>query len=137
MRFVLFLTVALTIVGGAATYLALRLVGPSPLVGAWRALAYAALYSVVFVQPAVFLLRGRVPPAVEEALAWVAYGAMGLFALLFTFTVLRDVGWLAAKVGGALPVDPERRRALLHLTGLGVGGVSGAAWLLGFAEARR
>ena len=142
MRFVLFLTVAVTLIGGAATYLAVRLVGPSPLAGAWRIAAYAALYAVVLVQPLAFALRGRLPGALDEAFAWLAYGAMGLFALLFTFTVLRDVVWLLvvgadAAIGGVLPEDPARRRALLHATGLAVVGTAGALGLAGFLEARR
>ncbi len=137
LRFALFLVVATSILGGAATYLAMRLVGPSPLVGVWRTVAYALVYAVVVFQPLSFLARGRLPRPFDDVVAWSGYLLMGLFAMVLTTTVLRDVVWLAVKAAGALPEDPARRQALLHMTGLGVLGVSGALTGVGFFEARR
>jgi hypothetical protein len=87
--------------------------------------------------PALFILRWD--PTVRDVLKWPVYVWLGfmfiLFFILLGVDVIRLVVWIAARLGGAPPADPERRRLLARIvggavatlaTGAGVSAVSSA-----------
>jgi hypothetical protein len=91
---------------------------------------------LVALQPLSFIIRFVFHKQVTgDLLSWVGYIAMGLFALLLTFTVARDLGWLAFKVGGGLPADPARRQAIFEATNLAVLGLAGGTFAFGLQRA--
>jgi hypothetical protein len=62
---------------------------------------------------------------------------MGLFSLVLTFTILRDVAWLLMSSTPFVPPDAERRQTLLRLSNAAVLGVAGSALAWGVTAARR
>ena len=99
-------------------------------------LAWSAIGLLVLSQPIAFLSRfifGR--GGASDVVAWIGFVCMGLFLLVLTFTVVRDLGWLGAKAAGALPVDADRRRMIFDATSAAVLGFAGATFGVGFARA--
>lgn len=82
-------------------------------------------------------------------IAWVAYLTFGFVTVLFAFVVARDILMLltplaqklaqlfGSSLGGEGLADPERRRALINATNLGLLGVTGALTGYGLFEAMR
>jgi uncharacterized protein len=130
-----FLFVMTSVVLAFSAYIGFRLIPPSwP--GTGRAAAWVAILVLVLIQPTAFIVRfvwNR--PAGGDLLTWVAFVAMGLFALTLTYTVMRDLGWLGFHLGGGLPADPERRRALFDTTSWVVLGFAGGTFGLGLVRA--
>ena len=132
-RLVLFLGILTTLVAGLAWYAGWRLI-PAGWPPAARGAAWGFVGAVVVVQPLAFALRIATGKE-REILSWAAYVAMGFLLLTVTFTLLRDLGWLGARVAGFLPVDAERRRALLEMTNVGVLALAGGAFAVGVVRA--
>lgn len=131
----IFLTVMTVVVGALAIYVGMRLI-PAGWSTTARSWAWVAVAALVLVQPLSFLTRFVLhKEAVGDALSWLAYLAMGALVLLLAFTFLRDVGWLAGRLTRVLPAEPERRRALLDLTNLGVIALSTGTFGVGLARA--
>ncbi|MBI1949311.1 MAG: metallophosphoesterase [Deltaproteobacteria bacterium] len=131
----IFLSVMTAVLGTLAAYLGLRLI-PAGWSTSARLWAWAAIVAVVLVQPASFVVRFVLhKEVVGDALSWLAYVAMGLLLLLLSFTLLRDVGWLAGRLARLLPVDPERRQAMLELTNLGVFALTAGTFGVGLVRA--
>lgn len=136
-RMLVFVAVMTTLVASLSFYIGTRLI-PSSWSPAARTAAWVLVAGVVIVQPLAFLIRFVAErPSWGDPLSWVAFVAMGMFSLLLTFTVVRDVSWALAKVAGMLPADPERRRALSEMSALGVLAASGALFSFGFMRAMR
>jgi predicted MPP superfamily phosphohydrolase len=135
-RVAIFLTVLTAVVALFSAYIGWRLIPASWSPGA-RTAAWVGIAVLVVAQPLSFVLRftGKEPGALGDALSWVAYTAMGLFALTLTFTILRDLGWLGVRVAGGLPVDPARREMLFDVTSGAVLAVAAGALGVGFARA--
>lgn len=134
-RMLVFLLVMTSVVLALSSYIGLRLI-PSSWSASGRAAAWAAIVALVLVQPLAFIVRFVWhKPVGGDLLSWIAFVAMGLFALTLTFTLMRDAGWLAVRVGGGLPEDPERRRALFDMSSWAVLGLSGAAFGIGLQRA--
>ncbi|MCC7111377.1 MAG: metallophosphoesterase [Deltaproteobacteria bacterium] len=134
-RMLMFLLVMTGVLGSLTYYVGLRLIPPGWSTGA-RVGAWAGLAALVLIQPLAFVLRFQWHrESAGDVLLWVAFVAMGVFLIVLAFTFLRDVGWLAGRLSGVVPKDPDRRQALLELTNLGVLGVSGGTFAWGLKRA--
>jgi len=111
--------------GSVYTYLALRIVGPSPLTGWARASAYLPFLVAWSLGPIAFSVRRRT--ASRDWRYWVMFSfnlSGGLLLMLFALVAIRDAGWwlvvLANAIGdlGWLPDARAARAALLHQTTL-------------------
>jgi predicted MPP superfamily phosphohydrolase len=142
-----FFAIALTVLITAYTWVGWRLLGPFS-TGAsrlgWTVLV-AHLLSVVV---SITLIRTVGAAGWVRAIHWFAYIGMGLFALVLTGLVIRDLLWggvwfvdrVMALGGGSLkwvPHDPERRELLFGMANVGILALSGIAGTLGFVAARR
>ncbi len=137
-----FLGVFLFIAGGVALILDWRLVAVLGLAPPWSTVGHALVLSwvgLLFGGMLLPRLLGKGP--LSDRLAWVAFLAMGLLAVVLPLTVLRDVGLLAwgllsgsDALAGVGPMDAavHLRGATAAVLALGVGLVG-----MGFVAARR
>lgn len=119
----------------------------------WRRSVWIGL-SLTFVIMAITPISWRIwswhiPETSRPWIFWPSYIAMGLYSLIFTVWLLRELGWLIAQLlhrmtssaergpGGILPEDPTRRAALAHTLNVGVLGLAGGLAGVGAYEARR
>lgn len=136
-RMLVFVAVMTALVGALSYYIGARLI-PQGWSAAARTAAWTSVVVLVAVQPLAFLIRFVAHrPSWGDPLSWVAFVAMGIFALTLTFTFARDAAWLVARAAGALPADAERRRALFEMTGLGVLVASAGSFSFGLVRALR
>lgn len=136
-RLLVLMAVMTTLVLGIHGYLGSRLIGPSGLTGPARTAAWAGVFGFALLLPFAMSARFWLKPPLADVAAWVGFIAMGVFSLVLTFTVLRDLGWLLLGVTPVVPSDPERRLAMLRLSNVAVFGLTGAAAAFGIASARR
>lgn len=132
LQLVVFIGIALSILGGIHYYLWARLVRDTALSPTASRLATLALVALALSMPAAFFVRRS---GGARALIWIAFVWMGLMFLLFVALVGVEVAYVAARATGV--VDLERRTALRRilagvasLTALSAAGV-------GLAEALR
>lgn len=105
--FLVFLGIALTLIGGLHYYFWARLVRDTALPPPWRQLATWALIALGSSIPlAVFLLRTHHP--LKGALTWPGYVWMGMLLILTVAVFGADLVRLVVRVGGGVQ-DPERR----------------------------
>ena len=147
-RFALFALIAIAVLCLGVGYVGARLTDPLSPGSPLRSIVWGALVAWAVLTPVVFALRRSVVGGERwfTVIEWIAYLALGLFAMLFSFTIIKDLGWVVLRAldaavgllrGGEGLVDPERRRLLsLGLNGAAVG-VSGLAVISGYREARR
>ncbi|MFQ1064461.1 metallophosphoesterase [Bordetella trematum] len=120
----------------AHLYVGLRLIPDAPVGPGWRIAAALGLLLSCILIPLGMLSRasGRQPWA--DRLAWVSLLCMGLFSMLFVFTVLRDVlllaAWLVSLASGSGPLTRLRSASALAVPALALAGT-----LLGLHNARR
>ena len=130
-----FLLVMTAVIGSLACYVGLRLIPPGWSTSA-RLWAWLAIAAVVIVQPASLVVRFVLhSAAIGDALMWISFVAMGLFLMVLSYTLLRDVGWLAGRLTRVLPAEPARRQALLDMTNVGVLALSAATFGIGLKRA--
>ena len=144
--FLVFLAIALSLVGGMHYYLWVRLVRDPHLPQAWaRALTAALVVLAVSLPLALVASRFATGPAARGA-AWVAFVWMGIGFLLVAFLGLADTGRLVAFMVARLrgmEADPERRlflaRGLAGSVGALVAGLSifGTRSALGAVQVKR
>jgi predicted MPP superfamily phosphohydrolase len=135
----MFRLVFLSFLLGFHGYIAARFVGPLPWAPALKWALAAGVLGIAALYPIAMRLRwekNAKGPWIDR-LMFFTYTMMGTTALLIVLSVLRDVGWVLALIGGALPDDPSARDALLVQVNLGVLGVTTAGALFGLTEARR
>ncbi|HEY1101768.1 MAG TPA: metallophosphoesterase [Myxococcota bacterium] len=118
-------------------YLGWRHINGSGLTGTARLAAWAFVVAFGLLLPITFSSRFWLTGGAADVLSWIGYIAMGIFSFVFVLTVLRDLGWLVARVTSTLPADPERRTMLLRMTNAAVLGTSGVLTAVGVAGARR
>jgi uncharacterized protein len=127
-RFLVFVTVVLSLAVGIHYYLWVRLVRDPGLTGIWRVVATAALFLLAAGMPLALYL-GRRHPQAGSALAWPAFVWMGLMFLLFVSFVgvdlVRLAAWLARGPRSA-PLDPGRRLVAARLAAGAVSALSGS-----------
>jgi hypothetical protein len=136
-RLLLMMAVLTTITVAVHGYLGSRLIGPSGLVGPARTLAWVGTFSFALLLPLAMSARFWMGPPFAGVASWVGFVAMGVFSLVLTFTVLRDIAWLLMSSTPVVPADPERRFALLRLSNTAILGLTGVAAAVGTAAARR
>ena len=143
-RFLIFLAVVLSIIGGVHFYFWRRLVHDTALPVPYRAWMTATILVLAACLPLPFLFGRRLPPEWAKLLAWPAFIWMGtmflLFVLLLTGDLVRAVTWLGAKATSEGSLDPARRtllaRALGGAAGLGAGLLATVAVRQGLREVK-
>jgi uncharacterized protein len=135
-RFLIFFSVATTIILGAHGYVGWRLISPTPWSSSARTAAWVAVFCWALLVPAALAGRFVLTGTARDVVSWAGYLAMGVFSFTFVLTVLRDIGFGWAGAAGVLH-DPERRRALLHTSNLAVLGTTGVLSAWGVWQARR
>jgi predicted MPP superfamily phosphohydrolase len=118
--FVVFLSVAILVLGGMHAYLWTRLVRDTALPDPWRRVATLALVAAALTIPAAMILSRFAGTPLARALPWVAFVWLGVAFLLFAALVAVDLVRLAASWAEQVrdwlahaedpPADPERRR---------------------------
>ena len=125
--FLIFLAVALSLLGGMHYYIWARLVRDPHLPQTWARVLTVAVVALGIAMPATllaarFLRAWAVRPAI-----WVAFVWMGVAFLLVCFLGIADLGrltaFLIARVRGPAEPDPQRRVLLARTLAAGVGGV--------------
>jgi predicted MPP superfamily phosphohydrolase len=138
--FLIFLAVALAILGGMHGYLWLRLVRDPGLPDPWRRVATVLIASAALLVPAGLVVARLSGRPLARLVPWAAFLWMGAAFLIFSVLVAIDVARLAA--GGVswvadwlrrapeAPADPARRELVARVVAGGallVGGGSAAA----------
>lgn len=134
-RLLVFVTIVTAVMVALGYYVGTRII-PAQWTGLSRGLAWSAVGVLVAAQPLAFLSRfifGR--GGVSDVVAWLGFVCMGLFLLVLTFTLLRDLGWVGAKAVGGLPTDPSRRQAIFDATSVAVLGLAGGTFAIGLRRA--
>jgi predicted MPP superfamily phosphohydrolase len=139
--FLVFLAVALSLVGGMHYYLWARLVRDPHLPQHWSRVLTFAIVALGITMPAALFAARRLPGAAVRPLIWIAFIWMGVGFLLVAFLGLADFARLSAFViarfrGPAEP-DPERRILLARTLAAGVGGVVAGLSAIGIRSALR
>ncbi len=111
-------------------YVWARVVRDAALPGPWGRVLGVLLAVLAVLVPLSFVAMRWLPRAVNAPLAWLVYVWMGLGLYLFLLALAGDLGWTVARLVGALPADPDRRRAISRLLAAAVAGGAGAlgAW---------
>lgn len=152
MRFAIFAIVSIIVMGIPAAYLCWRLLGPARLERRWRNLLVAGIMVSILITPVtIFFRHAGMENTALDILAWAGYTVLGFMSLVFTFTVLRDMGLLAGRVPGGLmkmarpgqrpdagnlPANPDRRRFIQNSSNLGILVGAGLFAGYGIAEAK-
>jgi uncharacterized protein len=142
LQFILFLSVALTILGGAHFYLWRRLARDTGLPSRWRHVLRVVFVLGVLAFPLEHLVARGVGGAPSVVFAYFAYGWMGFcfyaFVLLLAADLVLLVLWRHRKARRAgdprhdgPPDDPDRRRALRRLVNGGAAVASGGILVYG------
>jgi predicted MPP superfamily phosphohydrolase len=151
MSFFVFFLIWFVLLGFGYWYVGRRVGRAANLSGSKRVLAWIVV-GVLFLLPQVpfLLLVSRVEAAWMDLLSWAGYIILGLFSLVLTGFVLRDLvlllTQLAAKAAevlssgqrdGGQPFDKERRRFVVHSTNLGIMSLAAISGGYGLYESRR
>ncbi|MGB0641370.1 MAG: metallophosphoesterase, partial [Myxococcota bacterium] len=137
----IFFFVFFSVFAAAYAYVGLQLTGERPSVSRWPWVVLAVHFIAVFVAFSISRSVGPAPWA--KPLYWFVYVGMGLFSLVFTGLVLRDLGWTGTRLldgwfgTGVLPTDPERRQFLVGGFNVWILGSAGLAGAYGVFSARR
>src|SRR5205807_10035532 len=130
--FVVFLVVALSLVGGLHYYFWARLVRDTALPAPWRQLATGLLWLLGLSMPASMLLWRSHHP-LRNVLAWPAFIWMGMILILTVVIFGSDVVKLVMRAGGGLR-DPERRLAMQRVLGAAAATLSAGLGALALRE---
>ena len=122
---------------GIHSVLGLRLIAPFALEGTAQTVAWGAVLASAAILPITFVLLPRSGQRWADVIQWIGYVWMGIFSLIFSFVVMRDVAWYAAAALGGLPEDGELRRVLLGQLNLAVLALSAAVGAVAFGGTRR
>jgi uncharacterized protein len=139
LQFLGFLFVVGLILFSAYALVGFRMIVPSTLTGAWRTVAWSICFGIPAFHLLTFALylfgaKGNW----LDAMQWVNFTIMGLFGLVFSLMVARELLWLGLRGADALiGFLPEARGVLFNASSVAilVLAVIGTAW--GFHEARR
>ncbi len=130
--FVIFLVIALSLLGGLHYYFWARLVRDTAMPAPWRQLATAALWALGLSMPASMILW-RTHHPLGRILAWPAFVWMGMLVLLAVSLLGTDVVRLLLRVSGGVR-DPERRLLLARVLGAAAATVSAGLGALALFE---
>jgi predicted MPP superfamily phosphohydrolase len=149
----IFLLVSFGILILTYSYIGWRLIGSISISTNWKIIIWLILILFIFLPLLPILFRiYSIENYLIDLLAWVGYLSLGLFSMLFTFLVIRDLVWfvtVATKKSILLVSDffgfnaktteqfnPDRRRFLAYSMNIGILGISGSLAGYGFFEAR-
>jgi predicted MPP superfamily phosphohydrolase len=137
--FVVFLIVALSLVGGMHYYIWARLVRDPHLPQTWTRALTIAIVLLGLAMPAAMFAARRLPAAAGRPALWIAFIWMGVGFLLVAFLGIADFGRLIAlvisRLRGPADPDPTRRVLLARSLAAGVGGVVAGLSALGVRSA--
>lgn len=137
-RLVVFLAIALAVLGGIHFYFWWRLVRDTHMPAPYRAWATAALAALAISLPLALVVGRALHPAARGWVAWPAFLWMGFMFLLFVGLLGTDVLRLGLRLGDVVqgvPTDPQRRTFLARLLGALAGGTAGIVGAYGVVEA--
>lgn len=136
--FLVFLAIALTLIGGMHYYVWARLVR-DPHLPPLAARIATLLIVMLGVSMPLLLIASRLFHASFRPALWVVFVWMGVGFLLVAFFGLADAGRLAGtlvqRMRSPLPVDPEKRLFLARTLAVGVGGFVAGLSALGVRNA--
>jgi len=145
LSFLIFLGVAVLVLGGMHLYVWARLVRDTGLPEPWRRIASVALALAAVAIPAAMILSRLSGGPLARALPWFAFAWLGTVFLLFAALLVVDLVRLLASIGQALrawlagagdpPLDPERRRFVARAAAVTAVTVVGAAAGVGVRRA--
>ena len=139
--FLVFLAVALSLVGGMHYYLWVRLVRDVHFPPHWARALTVAIVVLAVAMPATLFAARRLPGAAVRPFLWVAFIWMGVGFLLVAFLGLTDFARLAAfaiaRLRGPSDPDPARRVMLARTLAAGVGGLVAGLSAVGIRSALR
>ena len=130
--FIVFLVIALSLIGGLHYYFWARLVRDTALPAPWRQLATGALWLLGLSIPATMILWRSHHP-LRNALAWPAFVWMGMLLILMLVVLGADVVRLLVHAGGGAR-DPERRLMLQRVLGAAAATLSAGLGALSLYE---
>ena len=137
--FLIFLAVALTLVGGMHYYIWVRFVRDLHLPHPWVRILTVAIIAAAIAMPATLFAVRLLPSGAVRPAIWIAFIWMGVAFLLVAFLGIADAGRLVvfviARVRGPSDPDPARRLLLARSLAAGVGGVVAGLSALGLRSA--
>jgi predicted MPP superfamily phosphohydrolase len=133
--FIVFLVIALSLIGGLHYYFWARLVRDTALPAPWRQLATVTLAALGLSIPATMILWRSHSP-LRSVLAWPAFVWMGMLLILTLVVLGADVVRLLVHAGGGAR-DPERRLLLQRVLGAAAATVSAGLGVLALREGTR
>jgi predicted MPP superfamily phosphohydrolase len=136
---VVFLAIALSLVGGMHYYIWARLVRDPHLPQGWARLMTAVIVAMAVAMPLTVFAVRRLPSAAVRPAIWFAFVWMGVGFLLVAFLGIADLGRLGmfaiARLRGPSDPDPGRRVFLARALAAGVGGVVAGLAAIGVRSA--
>ena len=139
--FLVFVAIALSLVGGMHYYIWMRLVRDPQLPETWARVLTVAVVALGVAMPATLFAARLLPGSVVRPAIWVAFIWMGVGFLLVAFLGLADlarlVAFVIARYRGLSDPDPERRILLARTIAAGVGGVVAGLSAIGIRSALR
>jgi predicted MPP superfamily phosphohydrolase len=135
-RWIVFVAVALALIGGIHYYLWARLVRDTHIPAPWNGLAVGTLFVLAASLPAALVLgRNRSSPL--HLLVWPAYVWMGTMFLLFVAVLASDLvrAVVAGLAQGGLPPDPGRRTLVARIAAAAVASLTGGLALAALRSA--
>jgi len=139
--FLVFVAIALSLVGGMHYYIWMRLVRDPQLPETWARVLTVAVVALGVAMPATLFAARLLPGSVVRPAIWVAFIWMGVGFLLVAFLGLADLArlmaFVIARYRGLSDPDPERRILLARTIAAGVGGVVAGLSAIGIRSALR
>jgi predicted MPP superfamily phosphohydrolase len=136
--FVVFLAIALTLIGGMHYYVWARLVRDPHLPPLAARIATVLIVALGVSMP-LAMIAARFFHATARPALWVVFIWMGMGFLFVAFLGLADAGRFAGalvqRLRGPLPIDPEKRVFLARTLAAGVGGVVAGLSAIGVRSA--
>ena len=117
-RYVIFVAVALLVLGGAHYYVWARLVRDAALPAPWARIATALIVGLFVVLMTCFIAMRSMSRSTAAPITWIGFTWLGvMFFLVISLGVSDLVKVIAVRKGGIPPADPERRQAIARLFG--------------------
>ena len=137
--FLVFVAIALALVGGMHYYLWARLVRDPQLPETWARVLTVTIVALGVAMPATLFAARLLPGSVARPAIWVSFIWMGVGFLLVAFFGLADLArllaFVVARYRGPAEPDPERRIVLARTVAAGVSAVVAGLSAIGIRSA--